>query len=60
MGKMSLIALTFLLVFFLLPVLAGVPLPKDISSAELGKFLGNVAKYWLELIETLLNKLKSA
>lgn len=52
------IFLIFLTVFFGLPILSdNVKLPKNLSSEELGTFLGSILHYWLDLITHALRKL---
>jgi len=54
--KKALAALALVTLLFLIPILSGVPLPQDLSSHELGVFIGSIIKYWLDVIKYALQK----
>ncbi len=50
----SMILLVLIVLFFLLPILAGrAPVPGDIRAHEIGLFIGGIIGYWLDVLRTV-------
>jgi hypothetical protein len=58
MNWKALVILALILITFLFPVFSNeAPLPKDWSSAELGKYIGDVLAYWKQVFNEALKHL---
>jgi len=54
--KKSLMIIALIILFFGIPMLYDISLPKDLSPKELGDFIGSVLQYWLDVIKYALQK----
>ncbi len=54
--KKALALIALICVYFVVPLLAGVSTPKSLEPRDLGNFLGSVAKYWLDVIKSAVEK----
>lgn len=58
MKLLSIIGLTIVILFFLLPILNGnAPVPTDISEAAVGNFIGGIANYWMSVAKVMFGNI---
>ena len=52
--------LLIILILFGIPILSGISLPESFEAKELGRFLGAVLRYWLDLIKSCFEKISAS
>ena len=52
----ALVLIAVILIGFGVPILSGTSLPKNLDAHELGKFIGSILKYWIDVLKYALEK----
>jgi membrane protein YqaA with SNARE-associated domain len=54
--KKALALFALICIYFIVPLISGVSIPKSLEACDLGNFLGSVTKYWLDVIKYATEK----
>jgi len=54
--KKTLALIALICIYLVVPLLAGVSIPKSLEPRDLGDFLGSIARYWLDVIKYAARK----